>query len=149
MNVILQALARYGERQRERAAAILESEPDARRAVEAFLLSAVDAHLDTTHPSGCMVVAGTGMCDSAVVPDSIKEAVRTALRAGAEAIQARLARAVQERQLPAATDVVALAIYFNTVLAGLSVQSKGQQCRTVLREVVASAMRSWPARAAR
>lgn len=143
----LQALARYGDQMRERTATILDGEPDARTAVETFLLTVIDTPPgEPSHrPSGCMIVAGTAMCDSATVPDAIKQAVCAALRSSAAALTARLTRARSERQLPASTDVAALASYFSTVLAGLSVQARGQQCRTVLREVVTSAMRAWPA----
>ena len=143
----LRALERYGERQRLRFATVLEAAPDARTAVETLLRSTLDAHLDPETPSGCMVVAGTTICDSPVVPPSIKQALCEALRSGATAIEARLARAQRERQLAASVDVAALAAYFNTVLAGLSVQSKGQQCGEVLRAVIASAMQAWPAAA--
>lgn len=91
-----------------------------------------------------MVVAGTTICDSPVVPQSIMQALCEALRSGATAIEVRLARAQRERQLPPSVDVAALAAYFNTVLAGLSVQSKGQQCGEALRAVIASAMQAWP-----
>ena len=140
----LLALERYGERQRARFASVLDAEPDARTAVEKFPQCTVDAHLDPDTPGGCMVVAGTTICDSPGVPESIKQAVCAALRAGGTAIEARLARAQREGQLPASVDIAGLAAYFNTVLAGLSVQSKGQQCGEVLRAVVASAMQAWP-----
>ena len=140
----LRALERYGERQRARFASVLDAEPDARTAVENFLRCTVDAHLDPGTPGGCMVVAGTTICDSPGVPASITQAVCAALRSGGTAIEARLARAQRERQLPASVDIAGLAAYFNTVLAGLSVQSKGQQCGEVLRAVIASAMQAWP-----
>lgn len=144
-SLYLRALARYGERQRARFASVLDAEPDARTAVETFLRSMLDAHLDPDMPGGCMVVAGTTICDSPAVPQSIKLALHEALRSGAMAIEARLARAQRERQLPSSVDVAALATYFNTVLAGLSVQAKGNQCGEVLRAVIAAAMRAWPA----
>ena len=143
-SLYLRALARYGERQRADALAVLDAESDARRAVERFLLGAVDTHLDPDRPAGCMVVAGTAMCDSAVVPERIRQAVREALHAGGTAIEARLARAQREQQIPITVDVAALATYFHTVLAGLSVQAKGHQCRAALRGVVQAALRAWP-----
>jgi len=140
----LRALARYGERQRTLHARVLEAEPDARRAIESLLLSAVEALADPNKPSGCMVVSGTTSCTSAGVPESVKRAIIEALHGAARAIEARLVRAQREGQLPASTDVTALAVYFNTVLAGLSVQARGKQCAHALRDVVASTMRAWP-----
>jgi AcrR family transcriptional regulator len=143
-SLYLRALARYGDRQRAECAVVLDAEPDGRKAIEALLLSAVEAHVDPRTPPGCMVVAGTTACASTIVPAAIQRALCEALRARAASIQARLGRARREGQIAAATDIDALAIYLNTVLAGLSVQARGQQCREALRGVVASAMAAWP-----
>ena len=143
-SLYLRALARYGERQRSVHARVLEAEPEARRAVELLMLSAVEALADPQTPGGCMVVTGTTSCASPGVPESVKHALVEALHGAGRAIEARLARAKREGQLPAATDVTALAVYFNTVLAGLSVQARGKQCAHALRDVVASTMRAWP-----
>ena len=140
----LRALARYGELQRARHADILDNEPDARKAVEAFLLSVVDAHTDPALPGGCMVVSGTSTCDGGAVPESVKQALCEALKVGGTAIGNRLERARHEGQLAKSVDVTALATYFNTLLAGLSIQAKGQACREVLRGVVGAAMGAWP-----
>jgi AcrR family transcriptional regulator len=143
-SLYLRALSRYGERQRARHADILDAQPDARKAVEAFLLSVVDAHTDPALPGGCMVVSGTTTCDGSAVPESVKQALCEALKVGENTIGERLVRARREGQLAPSVDVTALATYFNTVLAGLSVQAKGQACREVLRGVVRSAMGAWP-----
>ncbi len=143
-SLYLRALVRYAERQRTRHAHLLDEEPDGRRAVLAFLLSVVDAHTDPADPGGCMVVSGTTTCDGAAVPASVKQALCNALKVGGMAIEGRLLRAQREGQLAGTVDVAALATYFNTVLAGLGVQAKGQACREVLRGVVASAMTAWP-----
>jgi len=140
----LRALARYGALQWTAHSHILDAEPDARTAVERFLLTMVDAHADPARPGGCMVVNGATTCDSAAVPASVQQALRHALQSVARALEARLLRAKREGQLPRTANVRALATYFNTVLTGLSVQSKGQQRRKVLRGVVVSAMRAWP-----
>ena len=141
----LRALARYGGRQQALHARVLDEEPDARRAIEALMLSVVDVVAAPGSPGGCMVVSGTTGCASPGVPESVKHALYDALRAGARAIEARLARAKREHQLPPDVDVAALAVYFSTVLAGLSVQARGHQCSEVLRQVVSATMRAWPA----
>jgi AcrR family transcriptional regulator len=140
----LRALARYGEQQRARQAHVLDAEPDARTAVEAFLLSVVGAHADSAQPAGCMVVTGTTTCDGPAVPGSVKRALCRALQSAGGTIEARLARAQREGQLAKTVDIAALATFFSTVMAGLSVQAKGRQSRNVLRGVVAAAMRAWP-----
>lgn len=107
----------------------------------------VDAHPDSESPTGCMVVAGTTTCDGAGVPESIRRALHQALRLGGDAIEARLLRAQREGQLADGVDVAALATYFNTVLAGISIQVQGRACRQVLGEVVTVAMSAWRPRA--
>jgi len=141
-SLYLRALARYGERQQAHHAQMLESEPDARLAIEKLLLAAVDQLAAGNH--GCMVVTGSTGCANPAVPDSVREALGEALRAGARAIEARLARAQREHQLDADVDVTALAFFFYTAITGLSVQARGHRCTEPLRLVVATTMRAWP-----
>lgn len=143
--LFLAALARYGERYGVERGDALEAEPDGREAVRGFLYAVVDAYTDPAHPAGCLVVTGTTTCDSPAVPEAVRSALCTALRAGAERLACRLARAQREGQLAADASVDALATYFNTLIAGLGVQAKGGASRALLRAVVDAAMGSWPA----
>lgn len=140
----LQALARYGEQREAQRAHVLDAQPDARLAVESFLHSVVAAYTDPALPGGCMVVSGASTCDGAAVPESVKQALCSALRVGASAIESRLERARREGALDPAVDVAALATYFNTVIAGLGVQAKGGATREALGAVVRAAMLVWP-----
>ncbi len=79
----LQALSRYGEQQEARRRHVLDAQPDARLAVEAFLLSVVATYTDPALPGGCMVVSGASTCDGAAVPESVKQALCSALQVGA------------------------------------------------------------------
>jgi AcrR family transcriptional regulator len=144
--LFLAALARYGERYGVERVAALEAESDGREAVRGFLYAVVDAYTDPTHPAGCLVVTGTTTCDSPAVPESVRHALCTALRAGADRLACRLARAQREGQLAADVSADALATYFNTLIAGLGVQAKGGASRESLRAVVDAAMGSWRAR---
>lgn len=141
--LFLAALARYGERYGQQRGAALDAEPDGREAVRQFLYAIVDAYTDPAHPAGCLVVTGTTTCDSPAVPDSVRSALCAALRAGADRLACRLARAQREGQLSASASVPALATYFNTLVAGLGVQAKGGASRDELRGVVDAAMATW------
>jgi hypothetical protein len=110
----------------------------------ALLHSVVDVFTDPALPGGCLVVSGTGACDAPSIPERVKQALREALRGSESAIEARLARAQLDGTLPAHVNVSALSAYFNTVVAGLGIQSKGGACRAALRDVVDTAMRAWP-----
>lgn len=140
----LAALARYGERYGSERGEALDAEPDGREAVRQFLYAVVDAYTDPTHPAGCLVVTGTTTCDSPAVPDSVRAALCAALRAGADKLACRLARAQQEGQLATSVAIPAMATYFNTLVAGLGVQAKGGASREELRSVVDAAMGIWP-----
>lgn len=144
-SLYLSTLKRYRECESARHAQILDAEPDARRAVEAFLHSYVRSLTDPAKPGGCFVLNGTADCGQVDTPAAVQDALRQALRVSETMIKARLKRASGEGHLPANTDVSALAAYFITVLSGLGVQAKSGASRAKLVSVVAAAMRGWPA----
>jgi AcrR family transcriptional regulator len=141
----LAALKRYADEHTADRVARLEAEPDAREAMRQFMRATVDTYTDRSHPSGCLVVTGTTTSDSAAVPEAVRNALCASMRAAASVLEARLARAQREGQLSHAVDPAALASYFNTVMAGLSVQAKAGAERDALLRVVDEAMRGWPA----
>jgi AcrR family transcriptional regulator len=143
-HLYLRALAHYGARLQEHYAQVLEAEPDARRALERLLLSAIESAGHGAGPGGCMVVAGTATCDADGVPPSVRRAISDALHARLRAIEQRLERGKREAQLPALADTAALASFYSTVHAGLVVQAQDRRCRTGLTEAVSAAMAAWP-----
>lgn len=142
-HLYLRALAHYGTRLQESYARVLEGEPDARRAIETLLLSSIAPLPGRT--GGCMAVTGAATCEADGVPPSVRDAVSAALHARVRAIEQRLERAKREGQLPASTDVGALAAFYSTVQAGLIVQTKDRGCGKSLHGAVAAAMMAWPA----
>jgi TetR/AcrR family transcriptional regulator, copper-responsive repressor len=143
-HLYLRALAHYGAHLKEHYAHVLEAEPDARRAIEALLLSAVESGGHGAVPGGCMVLAGAAMCDADGVPPSVRRAISDALHARFRAIEQRLERGTRDGQLPASADTAAMASFYSTVQAGLVVQAQDRRCRKGLREAVSSAMAAWP-----
>jgi AcrR family transcriptional regulator len=143
-HLYLHALAHYGARLQEHYAQVLEAEPDARRAIEALLLSAIESAGHGAGPGGCMVVAGAATCDADGVPPSVRRAISDALHARFRAIEQRLERGKREAQLPAAADTAALASFYSTFHAGLVVQAQDRRCSTGLKEAVRAAIAAWP-----
>ncbi len=143
----LAALRRYAELHMADRVVALDAEADGRAAIHRFLRSSVEAYTDPAHPSGCLIVMGTTACESATLPDAVRAALCATMRAAADQIEQRLLRAQREGQLPGAADTGAMAAYYNTVLAGLSVQAKAGAARDKLLGVVDEAMRNWPTRA--
>ncbi len=140
----LAALKRYADAHTADRVARLEAEPDGREAMRQFMRTTVVTYTDRSHPSGCLVVTGTTTSDSAAVPEAVRNALCGSMRAAATVIELRLARAQRDGQLSASADPAALAAYFNTVMAGLSVQAKAGADREALLSVVDEAMRGWP-----
>src|SRR5260370_19067884 len=70
-HLYLRALAHYGARLQEHYAHVLEAQPDAKRAIEALLLSAIES---AGHGGG-MVVAGAATGDADRVPPPVRPAL--------------------------------------------------------------------------
>jgi AcrR family transcriptional regulator len=143
-HLYLRALAHYGARLQEHYAHVLEAEPDAKRGLEALLLSAIELAGHGAVPGGCMVVAGATTCDADGVPPSVRRAISDALHARFRAIEQRLERGKREGQLPASADTTALASFYSTVHAGIVVQAQDSRCSKGLTEAVSAAMAAWP-----
>jgi TetR/AcrR family transcriptional regulator, copper-responsive repressor len=139
----LRALGHYGAGLQQHYARVLEAEPDARRAIEALLLSA-SARAGRAAPGGCMIVAGAATCDAAGVPSSVRRAISDALHARFRAIEQRLERGKRDGQLPPSADTTALASFYSTVHAGLIVQARDPRSRSGLTHAVSGAMAAWP-----
>ncbi|ESJ25069.1 TetR family transcriptional regulator [Cupriavidus sp. HPC(L)] len=115
--------------------------PAARAAIEAMLRDNVDAYCDPTTPRGCLVVSIAAAC-----PDDdseMKTMLSSKLRTVGESVRQRLKQGVEAGELPADTDIGALAAYFETVLQGLSIQARTGASRQRLHRVVDCAMRVW------
>lgn len=144
--LFLAALDRYARTHGSQQAAALDAEPDARVAVQRMLEHAADAPGtgDCEHPAGCLVVMSSSLCDAPHVPAAVQASVRGLLQLTADALAGRLQRAADAGALPEGADPRALAEYFSAVMCGLSVQARSGVDRTVLRQVVATAMLAWP-----
>lgn len=114
----------------------------ARQAVEAFLTDSASALTGYVAdiPCGCMVTL------SAVGSEGHPELgnlVRSARASTFDRVKARLERAVAEGEIPASTDVNALARYVQTVQNGMSILARDGADRTELKSVAEVAMLSW------
>jgi AcrR family transcriptional regulator len=123
---------------------VLEAEPGVRQAVEACLLSAVQAMTDPAKPRGCFIVNGVADCGSPGMPGEVEEALLRSLQGAVVMFAARLARGVEDGQLPVEADVDRLAAYLATVLSGLAVQAQAGVSHDVLRSVIGVALSAWP-----
>lgn len=115
----------------------------AREAVAALLMdsaaSLTGSRSDT--PRGCMVTLST--VDDEDHAD-LGEVVRTARRDGFEQLKARLQQGVTDGELPADTDVHALARFVQTVQSGMSILARDGATQAELEAVAQAALRSFP-----
>jgi AcrR family transcriptional regulator len=93
-------------------------------------------------PRGCMVTLS--MVGDEGHPE-LGEAVRAARLGGLERLKARLAQGVADGELPAGTDVHALARFVQTIQSGMSILARDGATREELEAVAQVAMRSFAA----
>ena len=142
-DLFFKALERYQARLGAYAAPSL-SLPSARRGIEAFLRALATFQSSPGTPQGCLLVQGAlaGSEDSKRVAKVLCE-VR---ESGVQMMRASLQRALEQGELPADTDIDALARYFGTVSQGISVQAASGIPTRELHKTIAIAMSSWPER---
>lgn len=120
--LFLEAIRYYEKIYWQEPSARFMAEPDIYKAVDDFFRDSARILLSPGTPCGCMVVlAAVNIC-----PDEkeIIEAIRSMRMETQKMFSDRLARAINEGQIPPDTDVPSLAASLNTFLEGLSLQAK-------------------------
>jgi AcrR family transcriptional regulator len=140
----LKALERYVARLVERHAGALNDEPDARRAVTAFLRSLAAMLANPALPGGCFIINGTADCGGSTIPATVEQALRKALQASEGMVLQRLLRAQAEGDLAAGARPEELAALFASIIAGMAVLAKSGATSARLHTVIAAAMEAWP-----
>ncbi|MBK3626100.1 TetR/AcrR family transcriptional regulator [Streptomyces sp. MBT49] len=135
------AVARYAEADMAYAREAL-TEPTAYEVVESFLRANADALTRADRPSGCLSVQG-GLAEGGE-SGRIARFLADSRLAGEHALARRLARAVEEGDLPAGTDPDALARYVMVVSEGNAVHAAAGATRAALHAIVDIALRALP-----
>ncbi|MEV4344582.1 TetR/AcrR family transcriptional regulator [Actinoplanes sp. NPDC049596] len=135
------AVTRYAEHDMAYAREAL-AEPTAYRVIESFLRANADALTRTDRPAGCLSIQGglAGGSDNG----EVAQFLATSRLGGERALAERLARAVEEGDLPAGTDAAALARYVMTVSEGNAVHAAAGVDRASLHATVDFALRAVP-----
>jgi AcrR family transcriptional regulator len=118
------------------------AQPTAYAVVERLLRANADALTRTDRPAGCLSIQGglAGGSDDG----EIARFLASSRRGGEQALADRLARAVDEGDLPAGTDPAALARYVMTVSEGNAVHAAAGADRASLHATVDLALRVVP-----
>ncbi|NYT41122.1 TetR/AcrR family transcriptional regulator [Sphingomonas sp. R-74633] len=143
----LEALRHYGENYDALVWDGFRAATTAREAVFAYLLDSAAALTGSLadNPLGCMVTLASAGSDGA---SALSETMRAARRTGYERLEARLAQAVSEGELPASADIQALARFAQTMQSGMSILARDGAGRAELEEAARIAMLGWDARVA-
>ena len=139
----LSALDRYAERRLKGPAERLEQNPDGKAAVREFLQALSALFADPALPGGCFIVNGSADCGSAAMPESVEQALQSALRGNEALLRRRLERAADDGQLARGCSPSALAAFFIATVAGMSVMAKNGTGQAVLDTVVDMALAVW------
>lgn len=131
------AVGRYAEQDMAYAREAL-AEPTAYAVIEKFLRANADALTRTDRPAGCLSIQG------GLAGGSSARFLAASRLAGEAALAARLARAVDEGDLPAGTDPAALARYVMVVSEGNAVHAAAGVDRASLHATVDLALRAVP-----
>ena len=143
-SLFLEALRHYEHAYWDAPARRFLAEPDVYAAVGQFFREAAEILLSPETPCGCMVVlAAVNISDD---EKEIIAAVRELRLATKTMFADRFRRAIQDGQIPADTDVPALAGALNTLLEGLSLQARDGLFQSELKAIAAHAVRMLPPR---
>lgn len=140
--LFLEAVAYYEKTYWDEPSKRYLDEPDIYRATEDFFRTAARILLAPETPCGCMVVLAAINISSGET-DVINDIQRRRMATKAMFAE-RLHRAVADGQIPAVTDVIALAGAFNALLEGLSIQARDGLDASELERMAALAVRLLP-----
>jgi TetR/AcrR family transcriptional regulator, copper-responsive repressor len=143
--LFFEAIARYGSTTGQFAAEALRDAPTAREAIARLLFEAADAFTSDSKRLGCPVVTAATNC--APHSSAIERAMRKQRITSEGAIRARIARGVEDGELPDTTNAADLAKFYAAVFQGMSVQARDGASRAELEHVATMALSTWPAEA--
>jgi AcrR family transcriptional regulator len=121
----------------------IAEEPTARAAIHATLRDSVIEFTTPGQPRGCLLVIGAINCAHA--SSGVQEHVRQFRVKTQRTIARRLRQGVEQGDVPAGTDLSALASFYTALLHGLSIQARDGASRASLLAAVDCAMSAWDA----
>lgn len=143
-SLFLEAVRYYEKIYWQEPSARFMAEPDIYKAVDDFFNESARILLSPGTPCGCMVVlAAVNICPE---EKEIIEVIRGMRLNTEKMFSDRLARAINEGQIPADTDVPTLAASLNTFFEGLSLQARNGIFLSQLIALASCASRMLPAK---
>lgn len=141
--LFLEAVRYYEKQYWEEPGRRFMEEPDIYLAVKNFFNESAEILLSPETPCGCMLVlAAVNISEE---EKEIIESIRNMRQATKKMFAERLRRAIQDGQIPPDTDVPALSSALNTLLEGMSLQSRDGIFQSELKAIAAYATSMLPA----
>jgi AcrR family transcriptional regulator len=122
---------------------VFREETDARTAVERLLREAAVMFTDRNHPHGCLVISAATNCSPQSGP--VQKRLRSFRLLTVRALEETMGNAKLNGRLPRDVDVHVLALFYSSVLQGMSAQARDGASQKELEAVVGAALRAWPA----
>lgn len=136
-----EAVELYGKTQGIPMARALAEGPTARASMAGLLRAAADSFSQAGKPRGCLLVMAAINCMPA--NQSVQDHLRAQRKLLQTIILQRLQRGVREGELRRRADLNGLALFYATVLDGLSIQARDGASRKALRATADYAMAAW------
>lgn len=121
--------------------AALAAAPDARTAIETYLMGSARLFTRPGKPTGCMVVLS--VIQAAGVSEEAACELRDARAEMQSLLETRLRAEAAKGTLPTSCDVPAIASFYITVQQGMSIRARDGATRTELEAVAQGAMLAW------
>jgi AcrR family transcriptional regulator len=136
-----EAVALYNQTQGAPIVKALTEGPTARASVEGLLRAATDLFCRPGYPRGCLIVLSAINCMAA--NKGVEDFMRDQRSMREKVIRERLRRGVKEGDVPAGTNLNALAAFYASVVDGLSLRARDGASHKTLMTIVDFAMAAW------
>ena len=123
-------------------ARILREETDARAAVERLLREAAAMFANKDHPPGCLVISAATNCSPQSA--SVQRRLRSFRSLTVRALEEKMESTKSAGGLPPDVDAHALALFYSSMLQGMSAQARDGASREELQAIAGAALRAWP-----
>jgi AcrR family transcriptional regulator len=140
--VLAQYLASFGQV----SASLRDASLPPRKAIELTLRHSAKMQTDVSHPSGCLLVLATATCTQE--SQELHDALADERRLNSSAMLSCVQRAIRNKELPKATDAVALATMFDCFYLGMTIKARDGATFSELDRAVDQIMGVWDALAA-
>lgn len=118
--------------------------PTSRAVAERLLRGALHSQTSSCEPRGCLGVIGSMACGSEA--EGVRAEVIARRASSHAALVARMERARDEGDLPAASDPAGLARFLLAILQGMAVQAGAGATRDELARLIDTSLATWPGR---